>query len=67
MNTHMSSQHHAHLEIIARKLEDVNTAVRAAFESGPSVELVSKSRHHREGGYWGDMMMPQVVKVSEDA
>jgi hypothetical protein len=60
----LTSQHHDHLETIARKLEDVNAAVRAAVDSGLSVELVRKSRHHRDGGYWGDMMMPMVVKAS---
>ncbi len=62
--TNMTRHHHDHLETIARKLEDVNTAVRAAVDSGLSVELVRKSRHHRDGGYWGDMMMPMVVKAS---
>jgi len=27
-----------------------------------SVVLQSTSRHHAEGGYWGDQLMPIVVK-----
>jgi hypothetical protein len=31
-------------------------------ECGLSVELHRTARHHAEGGYWGDLMAPVVVK-----
>ena len=39
---------------------------REALEPSAAAEEQEhrKSRHHRDGGYWGDMMMPKVVKAS---
>ena len=33
-----------------------------AVESGLSVELQRTARHHADGGYWGDLLMPIIVK-----
>ena len=47
---------------LANELHRLNNAVIAAVESGLSVELQRGARHHAEGGYWGDLMIPIVVK-----
>jgi hypothetical protein len=49
---------------LASELHRLNNAVIAAVESGVSVELQRGARHHSEGGYWGDLMIPIVVKQS---
>ena len=47
---------------LANDLHRLNNAVIAAVDSGLSVELQRGARHHAEGGYWGDLMIPIVVK-----
>ena len=47
---------------LANQLHRLNNAVIAAVDSGLSVELQRGARHHAEGGYWGDLMIPIVVK-----
>jgi len=47
---------------LADELHRLNNAVIAAVESGLSVELQRGARHHAEGGYWGDLMIPIVMK-----
>ena len=47
---------------LANELHRLNNAVIAAVDSGLSVELQRGARHHAEGGYWGDLMIPVVVK-----
>jgi hypothetical protein len=47
---------------LANELHRLNNAVIAAVDSGLSVELQRGARHHAEGGYWGDLMIPIVVK-----
>ena len=49
---------------LANELHRLNNAVIAAVDSGLSVELQRGARHHAEGGYWGDLMIPIVVKQS---
>ncbi len=47
---------------LANDLHRLNTAVIAAVEAGLSIELQRGARHHAEGGYWGDLMIPIVMK-----
>ncbi len=47
---------------LANELHRLNNAVIAAVDSGLSVELQRGARHHAEGGFWGDLMIPIVVK-----
>ena len=47
---------------LANELHRLNNAVIAAVDSGLSVELQRGARHHAEGGSWGDLMIPIVVK-----
>jgi non-canonical (house-cleaning) NTP pyrophosphatase len=49
---------------LANELHRLNNAVIAAVESGISVELQRAARHHAAGGFWGDLMIPVVVKQS---
>jgi hypothetical protein len=50
----------------ANELHRLNNAVISAVESGISVELQRGARHHAEGGFWGDLMIPIVVKQSNN-
>ena len=47
---------------LANELHRLNHAVVKAVESGLSIELQRVARHHADGGYWGDLMIPVVVK-----
>ncbi len=47
---------------LANELHKLNNAVIAAVDAGLSVELQRGARHHAEGGFWGDLMIPIVVK-----
>ena len=49
---------------LANELHRLNNAVIAAVDVGLSVELHRGARHHAEGGFWGDLMIPIVVKQS---
>jgi hypothetical protein len=64
MTNSLSHEQECLLNSIRNKLNDVNTAIREAVDSGLSVELVRTHRHHQTGGYWGDIMAPAVVKGS---
>jgi len=62
-----SSMNEAQSEAIRRLANDLhrlNNAVIAAVDAGLSIELQRGARHHAEGGYWGDLMIPIVVKQS---
>jgi hypothetical protein len=50
------------IRMLANDLHRLNQAVMKAVETGLSVELQRTARHHAEGGYWGDLLMPIVVK-----
>ena len=60
----MSDKQKLAIRNLANELHRLNTAVIAAVESGISVELQRGARHHVDGGYWGDLMIPVVVKSS---
>ena len=45
---------------IADAVHRTNEAIRAAVDSGMSVELVRVSRYHEGHGNWGDQMIPVV-------
>ena len=47
---------------LAGELHRLNNAVIAAVDTGLSIELQRGARHHAEGGYWGDLMIPIVMK-----
>lgn len=63
-SSEMSEAQKLAIRRLANELHRLNNAVINAVESGISVELQRGARHHAEGGYWGDLMIPIVVKQS---
>jgi hypothetical protein len=62
LTTEMSDCQQAAIRSLAHDLHRLNQAVVRCVESGLSVELQRTARHHAEGGYWGDLLVPVVVK-----
>jgi len=58
----MSDGQLAAIRALGNELHRLNQAVVRCVESGMSVELQRTARHHAEGGYWGDLLVPVVVK-----
>lgn len=50
---------------VTKGLAQLNQFICAAVNNGLSIELHRSSRHHADGGYWGDIMMPCIVKQAE--
>lgn len=61
----MSEKQKIAINHLANELHRLNNAVINAVETGISVELQRGARHHVEGGYWGDLMIPIVVKQNK--
>ena len=62
MTSEMDDAQKSAIRMLANDLHRLNQAVMKAVETGLSVELQRTARHHAEGGYWGDLLMPTVVK-----
>jgi hypothetical protein len=62
--TQLSDLQASTFQALAKQAENLNTAMREAVEAGLSIELQRMSRHHRDGGYWGDILAPTIVKRS---
>jgi hypothetical protein len=62
MTSEMSDEQQTAIRQLANELHRLNQAVAKAVDSGLSVELQRTARHHAEGGYWGDLLVPIVVK-----
>lgn len=62
LTTEMNESQKSAIRILANDLHRLNQAVIKAVESGLSVELQRTARHHSQGGYWGDLLMPIIVK-----
>jgi hypothetical protein len=60
--TEMTREQEAAVRILANELHRVNAAVQNCVENGLSVELQRVMRHHSEDGFWGDMIVPIIVK-----
>ena len=60
--TEMSEEQESAIRILANELHRVNEAVMNCVEKGLSVELQKVKRHHSDDGYWGDMIIPIIVK-----
>ena len=60
--TEMSEEQESAIRILANELHRVNEAVINCVEKGLSVELKRVKRHHSDDGYWGDMIIPIIVK-----
>jgi hypothetical protein len=62
MTSEMTDRQQAAIRSLAHELHRLNQAVVRCVETGLSVELARTARHHAEGGYWGDLLVPVVVK-----
>lgn len=58
----MSEKQRQAIKRLANDLHRLNTSMIEAVNAGISVELQRGARHHAEGGYWGDLMIPVVMK-----
>ena len=62
LSTEMSEEQRAAIRMVANELHRLNYAVMRAVDAGLSIELQRTARHHSDGGYWGDLLVPIVVK-----
>ena len=60
--TTMSDEQQSAIRSLGNDLHRLNQSVMRCVESGLSVELQRTARHHADGGYWGDLLVPVVVK-----
>jgi hypothetical protein len=58
----MSPEQESALRILANELHRTNEAVMNCVTHGLSVELQRVKRFHSDKGYWGDLIIPIVVK-----
>lgn len=62
MTSDMTDEQQVAIRQLANELHRLNQSVVRCVESGLSVELQRTARHHADGGYWGDLLVPVVVK-----
>jgi hypothetical protein len=62
ITTSMSPEQESAIRILANELHRVNEAVMNCVHHGLSVELQRVKRFHSEEGFWGDMIVPVIVK-----
>ena len=62
--TTMNDEQAAMIRMLGNELHRLNQTVVRCVEAGLSVELQRTARHHAEGGYWGDLLVPVVMKQS---
>lgn len=58
----MNDEQKMAIRMLANDLHRLNASVMKAVDAGLSVELQRSARHHHEGGFWGDLLTPIVVK-----
>ena len=61
----MSPEQDSAIRILANELHRVNEAVMNCVNHGLSIELQRVKRFHSEQGYWGDMIVPIIVKQND--
>jgi hypothetical protein len=62
LSSGLTEQQQAAIRILGNDLHRLNQAVMACVESGLSIEIQRTARHHTEAGYWGDLMVPVIMK-----
>ncbi len=62
----LSPEQESALRILANELHRTNEAVMNCVNKGLSVELQRVKRFHSEKGYWGDLIVPIIVKQSSE-
>lgn len=63
-STDMNDKQRDAVKRLANDLHRLNTSMIDAVNAGISIELQRGARHHAEGGYWGDLMIPVVMRKS---
>jgi hypothetical protein len=63
----MSPEQESALRILANELHRTNEAVMNCVSHGLSVELQRVKRFHSDKGYWGDLIVPIVVKQNNES
>lgn len=58
----MTEDQEAAIRALGNDVHRLNQSVIRCVNAGLSVELQRTARHHAEGGYWGDLLVPIVVK-----
>ena len=58
----MTDEQQVAIRALGNELHRLNQSVVRCVEAGLSVELMRTARHHAEGGFWGDLLVPVVVK-----
>ncbi|MFQ5626245.1 MAG: hypothetical protein ACE5FM_06275 [Methyloligellaceae bacterium] len=58
----MSDDQQSAIRVLGNELHRVNQAVVDCVNTGLSVELHRTARHHADGGYWGDLLVPIIIK-----
>jgi hypothetical protein len=58
----MTDEQAAAIRMLGNELHRLNQTMVRCVEAGLSVELQRSARHHAEGGYWGDLLVPVVMK-----
>jgi hypothetical protein len=64
--TSLSPEQESALRILANELHRTNEAVMNCVSHGLSIELQRVKRFHSEKGYWGDLIVPIIVKQSSE-
>lgn len=62
LSSEMTDEQQAAIRVLANELHRLNQAVIGCVDAGLSVELQRTARHHSEDGFWGDLLVPIVVK-----
>jgi hypothetical protein len=62
--TFMNNEQQSAIRQLGNDLHRVNNSVIRCVELGLAVELQRVARHHADGGYWGDLLVPVVMKQS---
>lgn len=58
----MTNEQQAAVGALGNELHRLNQLVVTCVESGLSIELHRTARHHTEGGFWGDLVVPVITK-----
>jgi len=64
LTSEMSDTQQTAIRALGNELHRLNQAVVRCVDAGLSVELQRTARHHAEGGFWGNLLVPIVVKQS---
>lgn len=58
----LGEEQQAAIRALGEDLHRLNRTMARCVEAGLSVELQRSARHHALGGYWGDLLVPAIVR-----